>query len=562
MGIREKYRLVFSICVIIFSMIVFLGSGIMESYGYTADNVPELKVQVNGKYVEFYDDIGKPFIDANERTLVPLRAVAESIGCIVIWDNDNRIVKVQMGGTVVLVPIDNKYILVNGNRVENDTEAVIVNGRTYLPIRAVLEAFGAVVGWENETRTVVANISGNIHPNESANSQSGSNSGKIWGSGKESTALKGEMHGVWISYLEYMSMPKDEAGFKASVDKMFDRCKEVGMNAVIVQVRSHSDAMYQSAYYPWSIFATGTQGKNPMYDPMAYMIDAAHKRNMEFHAWINPYRVTGYGCYWDQTTADNLVYKWQNDGDPSNDRWALLHKKEYYMNPAIPEVRQLIVNGVKEIVANYDVDGIHFDDYFYPVVNDGSEDSWFDLPEYRASGTSLEAYQWRRENVNMLVKDVYASIKELDRNCVFGISPAGNLSNLRSRSKYFTDIDRWFKEEGYVDYIMPQLYWGFEARTGGQIAPYAYENNLKQWVKLANTGDTKLLIGLDMANAGTKVPDGNLTSEWLRYSDIIARQVVAARNTGNVKGFAYFRYSFFNAPQAQGEVKNLEKVIK
>lgn len=510
----------------------------------------DIGVIIDGESVVFQNGYGDPFIDSNNRTLVPLRGVMEAFGAIVSWDNDAGTAVVVKNKTTVQVPIGQAYILVNGVVVANDTSAVIKEERTYLPIRAVLEAFEAGVSWDDDSRTVVVRTDGTV-----TESPTESNRG-------ESTSRSGELKAMWISYLEYMEMPKDEAGFRAAVDEMFDHCVDLGMNAVIVHVRSHCDAMYSSQYYPWASFASGTQGVDPGYDPLEYMVSAAHSRGLEFHAWLNPYRVTGYGNYWDQTSVSNPAKVWLTDYDVSNDRWALLHKGEYYLNPSVPQVRQMVVEGIKEIVSNYDVDGIHFDDYFYPSVNDSDTSLYFDKPEYDASGSTLSIADWRRNNVNMLVKDVYAAVKEIDPDIEFGISPVGNVDNLRKDTAYFVDIDAWLSNPGYVDYIMPQLYWGFERKDSlGNIAAYAYENNLKTWISLAAKGNVKLYIGLNMANAGTNVFDNNSVSEWLRYDDIITRQVLTARATGKVDGFAFFRYLIFNKSEAQKEASNLKGIL-
>ncbi len=517
------------------------------SYSEASEAGTDISVTIDGKSVEFPSGYGEPFIDSNSRTLVPLRGVMEAFGAEVAWDSFNSTAIVRKSSTTVQVPIGQAYIFVNGETVTNDTTAVIREERTYLPIRAVLEAFGAVVSWDNDTRSVIVKTDGTV-PIEPG--RGGHNS------------RSGELDAMWISYLEYMEMPKDEAGFKGAVDSMFDRCVDLGMNAVIVHVRSHSDAMYPSKYYPWSIFASGTQGVNPGYDPLDYMISAAHSRGLEFHAWLNPFRVTGYGCYWNQTAASSPAKVWLSDNDPSNDRWVLLHKGEYYLNPAVPQVREMITAGIEEIVAEYDVDGIHFDDYFYPSLNDSDPSLCFDKPEYDILGSSQSIADWRRNNINLLVADVYSTIKKADADIEFGISPAGNLDNLRKNNANFVDIDRWLSTSGYVDYIMPQLYWGFERKdSAGNLAAYAYENNLKTWIELASRGDVKLYVGLNIANAGTNVSDNNPVSEWLRYDDIIARQVKTARATGKVDGFAFFRYAIFNKSEAQKEVANLQEVL-
>ena len=510
----------------------------------------EIGVTIDGESVVFQSGYGVPFIDSNSRTLVPLRGVMEAFGATVNWDSDTSTASVEKNGTTVRVPIGQAYLSVNGETVGNDTLAVIQDGRTYLPIRVVLEAFGAGVSWNADERIVVVRTNGAV--SDSIEPQRGSD-----------TKRNGELDAMWISYLEYMEMPKDEAGFKAAIDKMFDQCVDLGMNAVIVHVRSHCDAMYPSRYYPWSAFASGTQGVDPGYDPLQYMVSAAHSRGLEFHAWLNPYRVTGYGNYWDQVAAGNPAKIWLSDSDPSNDRWVLSHKGEYYLNPSVPQIRKMVVDGVKEIVKSYDVDGIHFDDYFYPSVNDSDPSLYFDKPEYDASGSTQSIADWRRNNVNILVRDVYAAVKEVNPDIEFGISPSGNVSNLRADTANFVDIDTWTSHSGYVDYIMPQLYWGFERKdSSGNIAAYAYENNLKTWMSLAAKGNVKLYIGFNVANAGSDVSDNNSVSEWLRYDDIIARQVLEARATGKVDGFAFFRYAIFNKAEAQKEVSNLREKLK
>ncbi len=518
-----------------------------EDQAYASSDV---SVTLDGEAVVFEKGYGKPFIDANSRTLVPLRGVMETFGAMVTWNGEDSTAVVEKDRIMVQVPVGKSYILVNGTMIPNDTSAVIRDDRTYLPIRAVLEAFGAGVSWDETKRTVVVRTDGTVAISPQEPGRGGT------------VSRSGELNAMWISFLEYMEMPKQEEGFKAAIDKMFDDCEALGMNAVIVHVRSHSDAMYPSKYYPWSTFSSGIQGVSPGYDPLAYMVSAAHSRGLEFHAWLNPYRVTGYGSYWNQVCTSNPARVWLSDNDPSNDRWVLLHRGEYYLNPSVPQVRQMIVDGVKEIAANYDVDGIHFDDYFYPSLNNSDSALWFDKPEYDTSGSRLSLADWRRDNVNKLVKAVFSAVKETDANMEFGISPAGNAENLRRNDAYFVDIDKWMANPGYVDYIMPQLYWGFERKdSSGKIAPYAYENNLRTWVNLAAKGDVKLFIGLNMANAGTSVSDNNPVSEWLRYDDIIARQVLAARKTGKVDGFAYFRYASFYKSEARNEVKNLIEVL-
>lgn len=371
-----------------------------------------------------------------------------------------------------------------------------------------------------------------------------------------------ELHGVWISYLDWEKLSAEQAQFRKGVDQILDRCVELKMNAVFVHVRPDADAMYPSSYFPWSRFVTGTQGEDPGYDPLEYFVKAAHGRGLQFHAWINPFRVTGYLNRWEQVAEDSPVKRWLSDGDTSNDRWVLKQNGEYYLNPSVPQVRELIIDGVREIVQNYDVDGIHFDDYFYPEV-DNSVSRCFDKPEYDASGTRMNISQWRRENVNMLVRGVYQAVKELKPQVQFGISPEGYVDHLRSDKRLFTDIDTWMSKPGYIDYIMPQLYWGFEHKlSDGKLAPYAFENNLKTWTELKNKGNVRLYLGLAMYKTGSGTKDNNPVPEWLRRNDIIKRQVEAGRANGQVSGYCFYAYSSFQEKACQAETANLMKVLK
>ena len=367
----------------------------------------------------------------------------------------------------------------------------------------------------------------------------------------------GEMRGVWVSYLDWNGWAKDEAGYKKAMDQTLDLCVQKGLNAVFLQVRPDGDAMYPSQYFPWSKFASGKQGKNPGYDPLAYAVQAAHQRGLQLHAWINPYRITGYLNRYSDLCASNPAIAWAKDGDSSNDRWVLCQNGEYYYNPAIPQVRQLIIDGVKEIVTNYGVDGIHFDDYFYPNLDDSKAETWFDYPEYQASGTSLSVAAWRRNNVNELVRGVYSVVKSIRPQALFGISPEGYLQNLRKDTRQFTDVDAWMTQSGYVDYLMPQIYWGFEAKQNGQAAGYAFANCLNEWVTLKKKGNVKLYVGLALYKTGTDAVDGNEVPEWQRYHDIMKREVQAGRATGQVSGYCFYDLSSLTRAAAAEEVANV-----
>lgn len=373
--------------------------------------------------------------------------------------------------------------------------------------------------------------------------------------------LAAEFRAVWITYIEfspnfqYTKYTKRQ--FQEKIDEMFDNVVLEDLNAVIVQVRPFGDALYPSDYFPWSGYITGEQGLDPGYDPLAYMVNAAHDRGLEFHAYINPYRIEDESKY-DLLSDDNPAKVWLEDNDPNNDRNVLLFNGKYYYNPARQDVKDLIVNGVREIVENYDVDGIHFDDYFYPTLGSKYKKN-FDRKEYmdykattKVLGQSvMKIDEWRRENVSSLIREVYATIKEVDKSVIFGISPAGNINNLRLKDRNYVDIDRWLSESGYIDYICPQIYWGFQHKT------CPFKKTVKKWSSLIKVPDIKLYAGLALYKAGTED-----TKEWKTKDNIIARQVQYLRDSKYAEGFFLFRYDFLDSKRAQKEMKNLRKLLQ
>ncbi len=371
-----------------------------------------------------------------------------------------------------------------------------------------------------------------------------------------------EFRAVWISYLEFSKKGYSKAAFQSYIDKMYDNCVEKKMNAVVVQVRPFSDALYPSKYFPWSVYVSGEQGKNPGYDPLEYMVEAAHERGLAFHAWVNPYRVTLANTKPSSLAEDNPAREWREK--ESTERNVLTLSGNLYYNPASSQVQKLIVNGVKEIVQNYDVDGIHFDDYFYPTLG-GSYKTNFDAEEYKEytkkceeSGTKAKTIiEWRRANVNSLVKKLYSAIKDIDKNCVFGISPAGNMSNLYASDRYYSDVKTWMKSSSYIDYICPQIYWSFQHKTA------AFDKMLEEWVNAKTSDTVNLYIGLAAYRAGISASEASSIGdpEWATSKTVLKRQVLAGRDSGIVDGFILFRYDQVVGSKAASEMKNLIEIL-
>ncbi len=341
------------------------------------------------------------------------------------------------------------------------------------------------------------------------------------------------MRGVWVATtynIDYPDKPtQNPEKLKADIDRIVENCVRMGMNAVFFQARSNADACYASSIFPWSKDITGRQGLAPDdgFDPMAYFIEAAHGAGLEFHAWVNPYRITNGG----QSQWDSMY-----SGHPAKNgysQYVIKYKDNYYFDPSSPEVQQLIVDGVMEILENYDVDGIHMDDYFYPGR------SFDDVASYNASGTDLSRDAWRRENVNQLIRTLDQKIHAFDPYCEFGISPSGIWANRStdprgSATKGYqhyidcsSDTYTWIKE-GWIDYVVPQIYWPI----GYSIADYEILANW--WNDVCEGTDVDLYIGM---------ADYRCTeSKTLFNQDELFNQLSLNRELPNVGGELHFNY--------------------
>ncbi len=345
---------------------------------------------------------------------------------------------------------------------------------------------------------------------------------------------------MWISYLDWNSVfdTSDAAAFEASAAAAFDKCVQTGINCVIVQVRPFADAVYPSEYFPWSSFVTGTQGTAPNYDPLKILVDTAHAKGLAFEAWVNPYRVR-----LNDKTPQELA-----GSNPAvlHPEWVETVDGGMYFNPAIPEVQTLIINGVSELVRNYDVDGIQFDDYFYPT-----QDASFDEAEYLLYADGKPLDEWRRSNVNSLVSGVYKAIKAEKPSVIFGISPQGNNDN--NYNSQYSDVAMWMSTEGYVDYIMPQIYWGFGYKTSGGSDRYAFKNILNEWASMPRLDSVSLTIGLGAYRIGAGDGGSNDQSEWSSGHNL-KDMTDAIDEAEGIDGFALFRYEFLYSNTSSSEL--------
>ncbi|WMT39311.1 family 10 glycosylhydrolase [Paenibacillus sp. D2_2] len=347
----------------------------------------------------------------------------------------------------------------------------------------------------------------------------------------EAMIPKRELRAAWIATVENIDWPakgtfnaeQQQADFIAILDEL----KADGMNAIVMQVKPTADAFYPSKLAPWSKWLTGEQGKDPGYDPLAFMIEEAHKRNLEFHAWFNPYRASM------EPDINSLIPEHPLRQHPD---WLLTYGGRLIMDPGIPETQQYIIDSIMEVVHNYDIDAVHFDDYFYPYPVAGV--NFPDDTSYSKYGNGMNREDWRRNNVNTLIQNLSKAIKAEKPYVQFGISPFGIWKNLssdpagsdtrgtESYSAIYADTRKWVQEE-WIDYIAPQIYWYFN------YGPAAYENLIDWWAKQVDGKNVHLYIGQGAYRIGSDDPN------WLD-PDQMPNQIQFNRNFDNVKGSIFF----------------------
>ena len=308
----------------------------------------------------------------------------------------------------------------------------------------------------------------------------------------QTMAPKREFRGAWIQCVNGQFQGMTPEKMQSVLTAQLDALQKAGINAIIFQVRAEADALYKSTYEPWSRFLTGVQGKapSPMWDPLQWMVDECHKRNMELHAWINPYRAKTKG-----TAALSPIHPYNK-----NPELFVKYAGQLYFDPALPENRKYICKIVRDIVSRYDIDAIHMDDYFYPYPNPGE-----DFPDYASFAQYGRGYSnkadWRRDNVNVLIKEIHETVRDCKPWVKFGVSPFGIYRNkkndpngsatngLQNYDDLYADVLMWVNN-GWVDYNIPQIYW----EIGHKAADY--ETLIHWWAKHASA--RPLFIGQDV----------------------------------------------------------------
>lgn len=303
---------------------------------------------------------------------------------------------------------------------------------------------------------------------------------------KDKTKKEAPLCGVWISYLELSKLAgSDQAVFSAQCAAMMTRIKQSGLNTVFVQVRPFGDAIYPSRVYPWSKTVSGEAGKALPYDPLAILLEQAHAQGLSMHAWINPYRLMNHADF-SKTDESFRTVQWYKS--PARARYMYEVNGVWWLKPSCEEAQTLIADGVRELLQTYALDGIHLDDYFYAAS-----------PESLGE-TTVDA----KQNNTRLIKTLYDLTKQLRPDALFGVSPAGGFRKdsdlpVSDTGALSTDLALWCKKAGYLDYVMPQIYWD----ETHEIQPFAM--TLNKWRAFVTEPSVKLYIGLApyKFNAGT-----------------------------------------------------------
>ena len=354
-----------------------------------------------------------------------------------------------------------------------------------------------------------------------------------------------EIRGIYISYLEYLTNFSNNSLDinKAYINKMLDNIKSLNLNTIFLHVSPFSDSISKSNIFPYSYTLTGVEGKNPGMDYLEFFIKEAKKRNLKVHAWINPFRISNYSDT-SKISKDNPAYTLLNTNHVS------ITDKGIYYNPSSPKVIDLIIKQVYELITNYDLDGIHFDDYFY-------SDYEIDIENYEAffeKNNNITLSDYRLKIVNTMIKNVYQTIKSYDKNILFSIAPDGNINN--NYELHFADIKTWLSQDDYVDIIMPQIYYGFE----NDYKPFI--ETLNEWHSLIKN-NVKIIPVLAFYKVGLEdTYAGGGKNEWTLNNDIIKRQINYSRTLEKYSGFTLFRYDFLYNDNLKNEnsLKELENL--
>ena len=367
----------------------------------------------------------------------------------------------------------------------------------------------------------------------------------------DASVTQSELRGIWISCYDHISAAgKTREQYKASTDTMFKNIKDMGLDTAFVHLRAFSDAFYKSDIYPYSSYIAGKEGADLPFDPFDVMLESAKQYGISVHGWINPFRVSTKNDA-SLLSAKNPAKAILDSGNKSGEICVL--SNGIYYNPSCPSNHERIIDGVREIISKYDIDGIHIDDYFYPSTDTAVDKMQYS--QYKAEGGTLSLADWRRNCVNAFVSALYSAVKSVDSTLIVSISPAGQLD--KNYDEYYADCELWLSRTGYADLIIPQIYFGFEHET------LAFGSLLNKWGNLSRASGVKLACGIAAYKCATTDKfAGTGSSEWKNKTDILSRQLTAIRNNKNYGGFVVFSYQDLNRSACKSEITNLRNTIE
>ena len=347
-----------------------------------------------------------------------------------------------------------------------------------------------------------------------------------------------EERSIFISYIELSKYISDDVSLsKNNINMMINNIEELGFNSIILQVRSFGDAIYPSKIYSNSLYVSNS------FDVLDYFLDICNSKGFKLYAWINPYRIRN-DLNRDNISSDNIIYNLL-------DTRHIVYTSGIYFNPSSELVINLIVEGINEIINNYDVTGILFDDYFYPSID-------CDLEEYNSLDLDISYEEYKLGRVNELIRRVYDVCH--NKGVLFGVSPDGNIDN--NYSKHSADVKTWLSNSGYIDFIMPQIYYRFF--NGSR----PFHKTLKEWSSLITNDSISMSVALAFYKNG--LVDEWASSgknEWMENDNIIMKEIIISRNINNYRGISLFRYDYlFSKDKINqntiGEIENIKKIIK
>ncbi|XP_069132666.1 glycosyl hydrolase YngK-like [Argopecten irradians] len=372
-----------------------------------------------------------------------------------------------------------------------------------------------------------------------------------------------EFRGVWVATVANIDWPSTPhltpSQQRQELTSMLDKFQELNFNAVILQIRTSGDAFYQSSLEPWSSYLTGKQGDapNPIYDPLSFAIEEAHQRNMQLHAWFNPYRARAGSTRRSDLAPNHVCRRFSGACHE--------YGHNLWMDPGDPDVQNFTLRVFMDVVERYDVDGIHMDDYFYPYPVSGED--FPDTVTYRLHGGTMSLADWRRDNINKFIRNLSEGIKTKKPFVAFGISPFGiwkpghpsHVVGLNAYDEIYADSRKWL-ENGWVDYFTPQLYWKIDPPAQSYTALldwWTQQNSRKRHIYSGNAVSNIVTKSWPITEIKRQVRESRLRRPKLSLGNVFFNAKYFIRNTDGISGM--FKVDLYSSPSIVPEMTWLNK---